>query len=365
MRITLVVCFALTELVACNLARGAASTPADRYSVTRLDSGRGPGWTMHPRAMNENGEIAGVLTHGADNLPFFWSPSSGLRVLPGIDGGTYSGGSAVALNDLGQVIGAIDGRAFIWSAAEGTRAVGGPTTTVFGINNSGVVSGYEGEFPPSPVGITGFRLYPDGRKETLTVAGYSATPVEAINNRGDAIGRLVGEAGGAPDRPIVWNADGSPRDLPPVPGDPVGFLGADAINDNGWVVADRYLATPDGRVTDLGTLYGPESLTMAFALNNAGLVVGEIGGQGPELARAFAWSEQTGIVGLNERLDATGTGWVLMGVAAVNESGQMAGIGQFNGQLTGYVLTPVPEPGAMAMVGAAGLICLRRRSRNR
>ena len=46
---------------------------------------------------------------------------------------------------------------------------------------------------------------------------------------------------------------------------------------------------------------------------------------------------------------------------AVNESGQIAGWGEYGGVFTGFILTPVPEPSALGLIALAGLTTLRRR----
>ena len=346
-------------------ARGAApaATPAARYSVTRLDSGRGDLWTARPAAINESGDVAGVLSRWSDgtHLPFHWSPAGGTQVLPGIAAGSYRQGAASSLNDAGQVVGDMDGRPFLWSAETGTRPIAREGAIVYGINNAGTLAGYAGLAGPGGNEITGFRVHPGGREELLTLEEYPRTMVLGLNAGGDAIARAFRDDREPLARSFVWNADGTVRHLPAPPDDPRRFFPAVAINDKGWVVGDAYLSTPDGRMIDLGTLYEPDAPTDARALNNAGLVTGYVAIQDGEEGRAFAWSDESGIVSLNERLDVSGEGWVLMYAQAVNESGQIAGWGEYLGVFTGFILTPVPEPGATCIAALAGLLTLRRR----
>ena len=367
MRITHTLGFVLATLFVGASVHAAASAPAARYMVTRIDSGRGNEWTARPEAINEAGSIAGVLTRWSDgtNLPFVWSPASGVRVLPSPAGNAPRDGDAVSLNDAGQVVGMMDGRPFLWSEAVGTRFIGSTESIVYGINNAGTVAGYEGRFEPTSNAITGFRLHADGRDERLTVDGYPRTMVLGINNNGDAIARSFRDEGDPLARSFVWNADGTVRELPLPVADPRAFFPAVAINDKGWVVGGANLATPDGTVTPLGTLYEPDAPTDSRSMNNAGLVVGYVAIQAAEEGRVFAWSAETGIVGLNERLDASGAGWVLQFAEAVNESGQIAGWGAHNGAFTGFILTPVPEPQTGFVTAAAGLLILRRSSAKR
>jgi hypothetical protein len=61
-------------------------------------------------------------------------------------------------------------------------------------------------------------------------------------------------------------------------------------------------------------------------------------------------------------LISSGDGWVLTNASDVNDRGQIVGQGLYQGQLRGFLLTPVPEPaGALAIATAAGALILWRR----
>jgi hypothetical protein len=67
---------------------------------------------------------------------------------------------------------------------------------------------------------------------------------------------------------------------------------------------------------------------------------------------------------LNTVLDASGAGWTLNYAAAIDDSGQIVGYGTIGGNMHAFLLNPVPEPSACAMlVGGLGLVgaVVRRR----
>ena len=75
---------------------------------------------------------------------------------------------------------------------------------------------------------------------------------------------------------------------------------------------------------------------------------------------------------LNSLLDDSGAGWYLAETRAINNSGEIAGIGTFDpdgaGPLpsrnAGFLLTPVPEPALMAMLPPVMMFIRLRRGRH-
>jgi probable HAF family extracellular repeat protein len=89
-------------------------------------------------------------------------------------------------------------------------------------------------------------------------------------------------------------------------------------------------------MTDLGTLGG--NFSAAEAINASGRVVGfSYTADGTQ--HAF-WYDGTAMRDLNA-LIPTNSGWVLTDAQSINDAGQVAGIGTFNGQTCAFLLTPL------------------------
>ena len=123
------------------------------------------------------------------------------------------------------------------------------------------------------------------------------------------LGQAVGESHPPfRSRPVIWNNDGAHTvaELPLLPGDNYGV--AIAINN-------------------LDHVLGTSAYVVPGSMN-----------VGP--SRFVVW-RNGGVFDLQTLLDPiSGAGWTITGVSAINNLGQIAGVGSHNGQPMAFVLTP-------------------------
>jgi probable HAF family extracellular repeat protein len=322
------------------------------YSVVDLGlmtdlSGRSD---AQPNGLSPNGQIAASnVSNGAYQAQLFNGQWTGLGTL----GGPESLGADV--NDLGRVVGHSkistgSTRAFLWTPG-GTDGVagnpqmrdlgtlGGTNSEAYAINASGQISGYaQTAFEDHAFLVTGTTLKDIG---TLLGNGLVHSYGLGLNKSGHVVGEAYSSSFAAPH---AFYYDGTTAT-------DIGNLGgvsaaALAINDNeqiagysanvaGFEHAFRYISRT---MTDLGTLGGGYSY--AVALNNSNIVVGgSYVDAGNTIYHAFV-SSGNSLTDLNGQLDSSGTGWTLVEARAINDAGQIVGVGRFGGVKHGFLLRP-------------------------
>lgn len=350
--------------------------------------------------------IAGLVAVGLVGAPAEAAPQFQLEIIGHLDG-SYS--SAQAVSNSGVVVGyagtsaasSLPRSAVAWTdgALAELGTLGGTRSTALGVNDTGAVVGWARDSSEASQAM----VYRDGTMTGLN--GIAADPqwnlstAWSVNNAGQVVGVATGPNG---DRGFVLSlADGSFT--------PLGTLGGDrsdayGLNEAGDVVGRARTAAGethaflyrDGTMTDLGTLGGSSS--QAWDINNHGVITGwATDATGQRLAFVHDGETMTALASLGDRsdqaygindmgwvvgqaLDATGAsravlwvdgevfdlntlilgadGWILDFAWGINDRGWIVGNARdAEGNLFGFVLTPIPEPGALpVLIAALGLM---------
>lgn len=142
------------------------------------------------------------------------------------------------------------------------------------------------------------------------------------------------------------------------------------VNNQGQVLAtisdsyiDRAIIWENGIAKDIGSLGG--SHVIANALNDQGWVVGyaNIFGDLSNSAFLYDGSSMYNLLNLPGIQEA---GWTeMINATAINDLGQIAGVGTLNGNRAAFLMSPIPVPPASAlmMTGLAGLFSIIRQKR--
>jgi probable HAF family extracellular repeat protein len=251
-----------------------------------------------------------------------------------------------------MVLGSTRGRGLLFWPDSGTvepilgfEEIAFPTA----INNFGIVTGNVG----------GQAVIADGSRliELPVPSGFGYLGPEAINEAGDVAGTARLSLTDDADQRAVLFADGVETVLDPAPG--ASSSRATDLNDVGQVVggpAERGMKSIQqsgraflydqrtGITTDIGTLPGYQN-SVATAINTVGQVVGYAWLPGgievdPD-RRAFLYDHRTGVISDLNDLIPQGSGWELMDAFAISDAGQIVGQGLIDGEMHGFVLTPV------------------------
>ena len=303
------------------------------------------------------------------------------------------------INDKGQVVGWSGiqyqaTRGFLWQDGKlqdlGTPR--GSRSAAVAINDNGHIVGWSGD---NAYTCSFAFLWKSGRAQALgTLPGRTFSTATAINSRDEITGSAYNSHQGARSslRAFVWK-NGRTTDLGTLPDDEQSA--ADDINNNGQIVgysrAYNYFygyLYQDGRMRELKGL-GDGKETYASALNNVGVAVGtstplrrsvylhraclwQVGqndtpadlgtlGGGKSAAtdindkgqvvgwsyiaddnrhetRAFLW--QNGKMHDLNALVPPDSGWILQSAGAINNHGQIVGVGMVNGKTRAFLLTP-------------------------
>ncbi len=335
------------------LAAPLAGRAQTLYSVR--DLGTLGGSTSAGNALNAAGQVVGNAAIAEDTATNgFLSGANGALPLQNL--GTLGGLESFAqgINSSGQVVGSsiladgISYRAF-WRPATGGALVnlgtlGGSQSYAYGVNGAGEVAGYS--FLSGNGVARAFLSAPGGGalRALGTLPGGTSSYGVGVNASGQVTG-YSGTTSGFNHAFLSEASGGALRDL--------GTLGGRysfgmAVNNAGQVTGRSELASvgqhafrsaPEGGpLLDLGTLGGFSSY--GLGINRDGAVVGYSYLSDNSTTQAFLYTTAEGMVNLNSRL-APGSGWVLQEARAINDAGQITGVGKIAGATRAFLLTPL------------------------
>jgi uncharacterized membrane protein len=332
--------------------------PFVRYLIQELPPAAGYNQSV-AYAINDQGDVAGVSSGSSGNfngMATAWHARVP-TALGRVPGGNYS--IAEGINASGRVCGEADDGDMrplgcIFGAGSATIIdSGGNNSRGIFISDSGTVVGnYARGFGTTwlPVQWTEDPNHPGRyRQDFLPLfvdpsGSNSQHYVLGANSSLQVVGQVSSSLWSA--RGGYWSNDASHSLslLAPLAGEWDSY--ANGINDLGVIVGvsdvGTFSSTPvtwtssPGFAVQALPLFPGERQGSAMAINNAGVIIGVHG----ESSRAAVWIDRR-IFDLQSLL--VGAGWTINSVSDINNSGQIVGSGNHNGQPRGFVLTPISK----------------------
>lgn len=335
------------------------ATPTEAgFTITDLGVLR-PGQASGATGINAFGATSGSASSFLGSIAVQATAGGTFRAIT-MDGiPTATSSSAAAINDSGRVVGTYtDGRDGTTHAFVATNGVAadlrmvddarsrGASTQGVAINSSGQVLGNAQLRDGSRLV---YRSSGGGEVAAITLPGGSLNgSAGGINSRGTVVGSYINQVGLS----RVFVADGIAATELVAANSGLGFGGNTygvAINDGRAIAgygdfggaSHAFFVSGAGRMVDIGVTGGFNS-SIALGMNNQGQVVGSLSSNGTN-AHAFIWDQGAGLFDLNGLLGAADrASWVLTSATGINDGAQIAGQGYINGQLHGFLLSPIP-----------------------
>jgi probable HAF family extracellular repeat protein len=327
---------------------------AGRYLITNL--GTLASYRSLAYDINDSSCVVGKLADASNTTVngFFWSRHSGMSQLSGLGGKTAAWG----INNSGQIAGVSNNLAVLWNNAGATPQplgnLGGSTSFAFRIFNDGQIVGWADK--PAYGGATVYHafLYEHGSMTDIgTLAadqnyyygGYS------LAYYANSSGRVVGVASTSnwDYHAFVWDQTHGITDLGTNPNHPEQEGYASVIDETGNLIAGCAKDTNGNSypmiwrngstAPELVPTLPASPYAEFYDVNNAGQLVGMMWDNANH-QHAFVYDVDQGFQNLNGLLPAN-SGWELIFARSINASGQIVGLGKFNGEDRAFLLTPV------------------------
>lgn len=348
----------ITYIVSAATALVAGPTLSSGYTITGLfPPGANTGITSLD--INNSGEITGNWSNSnGDYTGYRWKNGNFTPIEAWSGGSSHTGRR---INDLGWITGTsvVSGQqqSLLWKDL--TPEMIKPNSFPYGLNNLGTIVGQD-------FNTNLAYSIKNGVQQPLGGLGGSRSTAMDVNDSEVVVGWATQTNGVG--RAAKWN-NGFISNIDNISGS----LGSRAmrINRNNTIMGDfavnpgtgvvRHLFINDGSGSvDIGSLPGFSS-SLAADMNNSSNIVG-YSYNSIDNPTAILWKDGS-FFDLNNLIQP-GSGWLLSTSVAINDSGQIVGIGSYHGVTAAYLLTPVPEPSslialALGFAGSFGL-CLRR-----
>lgn len=301
----------------------------------------------NPLGIDDKGEITGIAGTLPSTVGFLWSPSGAHQLSP-LAGQDITEGYSV--NSQGEIVG-LSGEtsttggqgivtAALWNSSSSIPInlgilPGDNGSIATHINDNGVVVGIS---LTSSTVYHGF-IWQNGQLSQLSGLGGNQTEAIQINDAGQAVG--FSATSDNVQHAVLWQ-NGQITELPNV-GSNVVSSQATAINASGSVVGYSTYGTgptmatlwASGKATQLATPFDATA-SVANEINDQGFIVGTMTYTGAAKI-AVLWYDGI-IVNLNTLLPAN-SGWFLSSATAINDQGQITGLGYLNNVQTAFELT--------------------------
>jgi len=350
----------IAALIICAAIAGQCA--AASYTITNFGN-------IGARSISNSGQVL-LQAPTPNNTPFhYWMYDGGSMTDLG-SLGPHSNPIVADMNnnlDIAAIyLSSAAGKSFIRDYPSGAITEMGPIAggffvTLSGINDAGdAVGSYDA---PGPDFERAF-VFHNGAIQNLGTLGGDSSSAVAINSHGYIVGNSTIAVGSDVQRAFLYDGTGM-HNLGVLPG----YLHSKVtdINDAGVVVG--YLTNDLSAGPQQGFRFVNGSMEKIDAPGGIINVTGQIVGTLPLSGGTFApyLFENDTTTNLNSLIDPA-SGWVLSSVRDINDLGQIIGSGTFNGQPSGFMLTPVPEPSSFVLA-ALGLLILtalhcRRRQRS-
>ena len=332
-------------------SQAAQQTP--EYRLVLLD-GAPTGASSRATGINEAGQIVSYTEHrtwrGVEQRAVLWDKGA-MTLL-----GTGNSSMAHDINNKGQVVGTSGQQAVLWSSGqEVLLAAPAGYSSAQAINDAGqIVGAVYGQF-----GLAlrwGGGAY--GSYDTLPSLAGGLSLANDINEAGHIVG--ASESADGFHHAVIWK-DGVVADLDP----DSNFSEAFGINDQGQVVGTQEFGWyavlwSGGSEQVLHHNYG----TWGYAVNNNGTIVGG-DYDGDAQHRALTWNDDGAMTELNSLVEPSQT--FLARALDVNDRGWVVGYA-LNSQTNlsqAFVLIPVPEPATYALLLSGVVVLATMRGRRR